>query len=805
MTKWILPYQEITLEDLPAVGGKNASLGEMVRHLSAEGIRVPDGFAITSKAYWDFLDAAKLRPQLQSLLAGLDIQNFDNLHSIGVQARTLLLQAKLPADIVAAIGEAYTLLCDGDDNFQVAVRSSATAEDLPEASFAGQQESYLNIRNLPELLDACRHCYASLYTDRAIKYRIDNGFDHNDVALSIGVQKMVRSDKGSAGVCFTLDPETGFDQVILITGSWGLGENVVQGAVNPDEYYLFKPSLAKGKFPIIARKLGSKAMTMVYAEDGGASRSRSVGVSQTIVNLETPKKLQQRYVLSDQDLIELGQWCARIEAHYGKPMDIEWAKDGLSGEMFIVQARPETVHSQQREAYRYQSYTLESTSKVLATGKNIGERIAAGKARVLESPAEIDRLMPGDVLVTSSTNPDWDPILKKAAAIVTDKGGRTSHAAIVAREIGAVAVVGTGDGTKKIKDGQDVTVSCIDGSAGLVYEGILNWQEELIDTAELVLPQRTQVMLILADPDQAFKLALLPTQGVGLMRLEFVINNSIKIHPMALVRYPQLADPKALRQIDELTRDYADKQQYFVDKLAEAVATIAAAFYPREVIVRMSDFKSNEYANLIGGREFEPHEENPMIGFRGASRYAHERYREGFALECQAMKRVRETMGLDNLKLMIPFCRTLAEADLVLKTMAENGLTRGEQGLEIYVMCEIPSNVLLAEDFAERFDGFSIGSNDLTQLTLGVDRDSELMLASFDEQNKAVKRLISMAIQTAREKGRHIGLCGQAPSDHPEFARFLVAQGIHSISFNPDALLKGIENIVAAETDTQAP
>ncbi|MEZ0369329.1 MAG: phosphoenolpyruvate synthase, partial [Candidatus Sericytochromatia bacterium] len=774
MRDWILPFKEISLTDLPEVGGKNASLGEMIKQLSPQGIQVPDGFAITSQAYWDFLATNELKPRLGELLAGLDTENFSNLHQIGVEARSLVLEARLPEMLQVAIGRAYQELKEKEPGLQVAVRSSATAEDLPDASFAGQQESYLNIRTLTELIEACRHCYASLFTDRAIKYRCDKGFDHMQVALSIGVQKMVRSDKASAGVCFTLEPETGFDQVILITGSWGLGENVVQGAVNPDEFYVFKPSLEAGKYPIISRRLGSKAQTMVYAEELLGGQHRSTGVSRTTVNLPTARQKQEQYVLSDAEVIQLARWCRQIESHYGRPMDIEWAKDGLSNQIFIVQARPETVHGRQRSAYQYHAYQLLEKGEILARGKNIGDKIATGRARILHSPADSDQLAPGEVLVTEITNPDWDPILKKAAAIVTDKGGRTSHAAIVARETGTVAVVGTGDGTTRIRDGQEVTVSCIDGHAGLVFAGQLKWQEDVIDTSQVQLPEKTQVMLILADPSQAFKLSRLPSAGVGLMRLEFVINNSIKIHPMALVRYPKLASTAAISQIAALTKDYADKQLYFIDRLAEAVATLAAAFYPREVIVRMSDFKSNEYANLIGGREFEPEEENPMIGFRGASRYDHPRYREGFRLECLAMKKVRDEMGLNNVKLMIPFCRTLAEADQVLAAMAEYGLRRGENALEIYVMCEIPSNVILAEEFAERFDGFSIGSNDLTQLTLGVDRDSEIMLASFDEQNPAVKKLIAMAIGAAHAKGVKIGLCGQAPSDHPEFARFLV-------------------------------
>ncbi|MBF2054473.1 MAG: phosphoenolpyruvate synthase [Candidatus Sericytochromatia bacterium] len=793
-------FAEISLTDLEEVGGKNASLGEMFQKLGAKGIRVPDGFATTSAAYWALLDGNGIRQPLVDLLQQLDREHFSNLHAIGVQARALMLQARMPEAVQADILSAYAALQAGHTGpLQVAVRSSATAEDLPDASFAGQQESYLNIRNAEELLEACRHCYASLFTDRAIKYREDNGFEHMKVALSIGVQKMVRSDKGAAGVCFTLDPETGFENLILITGAWGLGENVVQGSVNPDEFYLFKPALKAGKYPLISRKLGDKALTMIYAEDAVAASRRSVGVSHTIVNRETPPVLQRRFVLSLEEVIELGQWCQQIEDHYGKPMDIEWAKDGLTGEMFIVQARPETVHSQQGSGYQYHHYQLLESGPVLVTGKNIGDRIAAGRARVLQSPAEIDKVQPGDVLVTDITNPDWDPILKKAAAIITNKGGRTSHAAIVAREIGAVAVVGTGHATERIRDGQLVTVSCIDGTVGQVYDGLLKWDEQIIDTQNVALPDKTKVMLILADPEQAFKLSRLPSHGVGLMRLEFVINNSIQIHPMALVRYPDIPDPAVKAEIEALTLQYPDKKQYFVEKLAEAVGTIAAAFYPRPVIVRMSDFKSNEYANLMGGKAYEPHEENPMIGFRGASRYTHPRYREGFALECAAMKRVRDEMGLNNVKLMIPFCRTLEEGRQVLLTMESLGLKQGENGLEIYVMCEIPSNVILAEDFAELFDGFSIGSNDLTQLTLGVDRDSEIMLDSFDEQNPAVKRMITTAIAAARAKGVHIGLCGQAPSDYPAFAQFLVEAGIDSISFNPDALLKGIENIRQAE------
>lgn len=799
MNAWIKKFSEIRLRDIDQVGGKNASLGEMYQSLGEQGIKIPDGFAITSKAYWHFIEHNHLRDKLGALLKTLDTRNFSNLHAIGVHARSMLLHAEIPEDLQQFIIGAYRQLADLNPQLQVAVRSSATAEDLPDASFAGQQESYLNIRNEEELLVAARSCFASLFTDRAIKYREDHGFDHMKVALSIGIQKMVRSDKASSGVCFTLEPESGNEQIILITGSWGLGENVVQGTVNPDEFYLFKPALAQGKYPIINRKLGDKELTMVYAEDAPQNSTKTVGVSHTIVNLPTPAKKQDQYILNDSELILLGEWCKIIEDHYHTPMDIEWAKDGLDNEIYIVQARPETVHSQDHNAYQYHSYTLKAKSPVLVTGKNIGDRIAAGKARLLNSPTEIDRVQEGDILITQITNPDWDPILKKVSALVTDKGGRTSHAAIVARETGAVAIVGTGNATSVIQDGQEITVSCIDGTIGQVYDGILDWEEEVIDTSEVHLPKQTDVMLILADPDQAFKLAKLPNRGVGLMRLEFVINNSIRIHPMALVNYPRLKEPADVKKIAALTHHYPDKGVYFVEKLSEAVATIAAAFSPYDVIVRMSDFKSNEYANLIGGREFEPHEENPMIGFRGASRYYNPRYKAGFQLECLAMKRVREEMGLTNVKLMIPFCRTIEEGKQVLKTMEEFGLKQGENGLEIYVMCEIPANVILAEEFADIFDGFSIGSNDLTQLTLGVDRDSEILTQSFDERNAAVMKMIDMAIQTAKQKGVKIGLCGQAPSDHPDFAQFLVEAGINSISFNPDALLKGIHNISEAE------
>ncbi len=793
-TDYILNFSTIGLRDISEVGGKNASLGEMFQHLVPQGINVPDGFAITATAYWAFLNHAQLRVPLVQLLNQLDHKDFSNLNEIGQQARKLIASASLPEDLQESIRQAFRLLQQKyTEPIQVAVRSSATAEDLPTASFAGQLESFLNISNEEELLEACQQCYASLFTNRGIKYREDNGFAHEKVALSIGVQKMVRSDLASAGVGFTLEPETGFDNVILISGSWGLGENVVKGAVNPDEYYLFKPSIKTGKVALINRKLGDKAQTMVYAPKDATSTG-----GEYTLNLDTPPEKRDSFVLSREEVEILGQWALYIEEYYERPMDIEWAKDGITGELYIVQARPETVHAIKKKATYVLTYKLKEKGEVLARGKNVGSKIAAGRTRILQSPEEIDKLQKGEVLVTEMTNPDWDPVLKKASAIVTDRGGRTSHAAIVARETGAVAVVGTHNATQVIQDGQEITVSCISGDEGIIYDGILSWEEKAIDVAHIAMPQ-TEPMFILADPDQAFQLAALPNRGVGLMRLEFVINNTIQAHPMALVRYPDLKDAEAKQKIELLTHRYHQKTDYFVDLLSHAVATIAAAFYPKDVIVRMSDFKTNEYANLIGGKEFEPFEENPMLGWRGASRYYHEGYKEAFRLECEAMRIVREEMGLENVKLMIPFCRTPEEGRKVVKLMADYGLKQGEKGLEIYVMVEIPSNVVLAEDFAEIFDGFSIGSNDLTQLTLGIGRDSEILANLFDVNNEAVKKMIADVIAIARKTHTKIGLCGQAPSDYPEFAQFLVKAGINSISFSPDALIKGIENINKAE------
>jgi pyruvate,water dikinase len=794
-TDLIKRFSDISLSDISLVGGKNASLGELYNQLTSKGVNVPNGFATTTHAYWKFLDENNILHSLTGILNKLDKQNFANLRETGMKARELILNGKLPEKLSEAIRQEYTHLYATHSLTEVAVRSSATAEDLPTASFAGQHESFLNIKGEEQLLDAVHKCFASLFTDRAIKYREDHHFDHLKVALSVGIQKMVRSDLASSGIAFTIEPESGFKDIIHISGSWGLGENIVQGAVNADEYYVFKPTFILGKNAIISKKMGTKAKTMVYSEKQNHDPEKS------IYNIDTPVEKQRQFVLTNSEINKIATWCLLIEQHYGKAMDIEWAKDGLSGELFIVQARPETVHSGNQ--FIFQEYKLTEKGAVITTGNAVGNKIASGVAKVLKSPAESDKIKPGDVLVTEMTNPDWDPILKKVAALVTSRGGRTSHASIVARELGVVAVVGASDALEKIQDGQSVTVSCAEGNKGVVYNGQLHWENKEIDFASVELPA-TSPMMILSDPDKAFKLSFYPNNGVGLMRLEFIINNAIQIHPMALVKFDSLKDVSAKVKIEQLTYSYPDKKHYFIDKLSQAIATIAAAFYPKEVIVRMSDFKTNEYSNLIGGKEFEPLEENPMIGFRGASRYFNERYKEGFLLECEAMKNVRENMGFTNVKLMIPFCRTIEEGKKVIQLMADNGLKRNEKGLEIYMMVEIPSNVILADEFAKIVDGFSIGSNDLTQLTLGIDRDSDIISESFDEQNEAVKKMIIWAILAAKKNGIKIGLCGQAPSDHPEFATFLVRQHIDSISFNPDALLNGIENITKAEKEIAA-
>jgi pyruvate,water dikinase len=793
MNKFTLDFNSVGIKNIAEVGGKNASLGELISNLSSKGINIPDGFATTSAAYWEFIYRNKLKDPLRELFDKLDRKNFTNLKDIGSAARELILNAKIPDEIVEEIEQEYNKMCEKHESLlDVAVRSSATAEDLPSASFAGQHDSFLNVRNKENVLKACLKCFASLFNDRAIKYREDSGFDHLSIALSIGIQKMVRSDMGCSGVGFTLEPESGFRDIILLSGIWGLGENIVQGAVTPDEFYIFKPTFMNGKNGIISKKLGAKEKTMIYTDIVDHQEGKTIG------NIETPKNKREEFVLNNEEINLLAQWCLIIEQHYKVPMDIEWAKDGITSDLFIVQARPETGRAK-NEPYKIHEFKLKEKGKVIVHGNSIGSNISAGIARILSSPKESDKFKEGEVLVTDITNPDWDPIMKKASAIITNKGGRTSHASIVARELGVTAIVGTGNATEIIKDGQSVTVSCAEGKGGEVYNGILKWEVKKIDLRNTQMP-KTQVMMILADPEKAFRLSFYPNNGVGLMRMEFIISDLIRIHPMALVKFDELKDLNAKVEIKELTKKYADKKEYFIDNLSQGIGTIAAAFYPKDVIVRMSDFKTNEYANLIGGKEFEPKEENPMLGFRGASRYYNERYREGFKLECEAMKRVRNEMGLTNVKLMIPFCRTVEEGKKVMSLMAEYGLKRGDNGLEIYVMAEIPSNVILVDEFAKIFDGFSIGSNDLTQLTLGIDRDSAIISELFDEKNEAPKQMMAKVIEGAKKAKSKIGLCGQAPSDFPEFAKFLVEQGIDSISFNPDAILKGIENILKAES-----
>ncbi|WP_426064678.1 phosphoenolpyruvate synthase [Flavobacterium sp. DSP2-3-1] len=797
--KHILFFNQIGIESLSKVGGKNASLGEMYNQLNPIGIAIPNGFAVTAEAYRLFRKENNLEQPLQELLMSLDTKDYSNLSSIGEKARNLILSATIPEETRAEIEVAYQSLGEqcGTRNLDVAVRSSATSEDLPTASFAGRMESFLNINGTQQLLEAIRRCYASLFTDRAIKYRYDMDFAKLDIAISVGVQQMVRSDKASSGVAFTIDPDSGFQNTVIINGCWGLGENIVQGTVTPDEWMIFKPTLENPDLnPMLKKQCGRKEFTMIYSDT-----SKSSSAENTIVNTETTLEKQNQFSLIDEEVIQLSRWCVKIEKHYQKPMDIEWAKDGLNNQLFIVQARPETVHGKKNKQVR-EIYTLKEKSTLLTKGIALGDKIASGKARILNNPQEGALLQNGEIIVTDLTNPDWDPIMKRASAIITNKGGRTSHAAIVARELGTVAVVGCGDATATIQNGQEITVSCSEGKVGNIYDGKLKWEITEQDFSKLEMP-KTDPMLILADPERAFELSYYPNQGVGLMRMEFAISNTIKIHPLALCEPEKIQDENVKLEIAALTIGYEDPKKYFVDKLAEAVAIVAAAFYPKEVIVRMSDFKSNEYANLIGGKYFEPDEENPMIGFRGASRYYSDFYRKGFALECEAMKKVRNEMGLHNVKLMIPFCRTVEEGERVLAEMAKNGLIQGINGLQVYVMIEIPSNVLMADDFAKLFDGFSIGSNDLTQLTLGLDRDSALVSYLFSEENSAVKALIKETIRVAKRYEIKVGLCGQAPSDSPEFATFLVNEGIDSISFNPDALIKGIENILEAEQKTK--
>ncbi|MFP3912109.1 MAG: phosphoenolpyruvate synthase [Desulfobacteraceae bacterium] len=787
---YVVWFEDLSSEDVSKVGGKNASLGEMIGTLKDEGIRVPDGFATTAEAYQEFLEQAGLQDAIQqSLTEYRDEQKA--LDQVGRTIRGRFLNVSFPEEIEEAVKAAYHQLCDRYDTEQVdvAVRSSATAEDLPDASFAGQQETFLNVTGTHELLDACRKCYASLFTDRAISYREEKGFDHMKVALSIGVQKMVRSDLSGSGVMFSIDTETGFPHVAVINAAWGLGETVVQGMVNPDEYRIFKPLLHKDSFrPIIEKTLGEKEKKMVYATGG----------TKTTKTIQTPKTEVRRYVLEDPEILQLAKWAARIEDHYQMPMDMEWAKDGETGELFIVQARPETVQSQ-KESSLLKTYTLEEEGEKLLTGLSIGEAIAAGKVCRIKSAEQINEFEEGAILVTEMTDPDWVPVMKKAVGIITDHGGRTCHAAIVSRELGIPAIVGTGEATDVLKTGQEVTLSCAEGDEGFVYQGILKYEEAEVNIED-VPETRTRVMMNIASPAAAFRWWRLPCDGIGLARMEFIINNIIKIHPMALIHLDRLKDQEARKTIRKMTALYEDKTEYFVEHLARGIAKIGASQYPEPVIVRMSDFKTNEYADLIGGKEFEPKESNPMLGFRGASRYYSDRYREGFALECKAILRVREEMGLENVLIMIPFCRTLQEADRVLEVLEENGLARGKNGLEVYVMCEIPSNVTLAEKFAERFDGFSIGSNDLTQLILGVDRDSSELADIFDERNEAVKQEIRRLLQSARKTNSKVGICGQAPSDYPDFAAFLVQEGIDSISLNPDSVIPVKKRIAEVES-----
>ncbi len=782
---FILWFDQLCIEDVPLVGGKNASLGEMYRNLTQKGVKIPNGFAVTAAAYRYLLEKTGAKDKIREILADLDTSNMDNLATHGQKVRDLIRNLEFPPELKDCIVEAYGNLCKQyGENTDCAVRSSATAEDLPDASFAGQQETYLNVTGAEEIIDNCKKCFASLFTNRAISYRQDKGFDHFSIALSIGVQKMVRSDIACSGVMFSIDTESGFRDAVFLTAAYGLGENVVQGAVNPDEYYIFKPTLKKGFRPIIQKTVGEKKIKMIYTKD----------YKHPTKNVDVPLEDRKKFVLTDDEILELAKMACKIEDYYtdkrGKytPMDMEWAKDGVTNELFIVQARPETVHSQ-KDVNKLKEYVLEEKGEVIIEGKSVGEMIGQGKAHVIKEVHQINQFQKGEVLVTDMTDPDWEPIMKIASAIVTNRGGRTCHAAIISRELGIPCVVGTQNGTEAIHSREDVTVDCSQGSAGYVYRGLLPFR---IDEHNLSnMPKtKTKIMMNLAAPDQAFEQSFIPNSGVGLAREEFVINNYIKVHPLALMMYDQVNDEEAKKKISELTYNWEDKSQYFVDRLAEGVGMIAAAFYPKKVILRLSDFKSNEYANLIGGEQFEPVEDNPMIGWRGASRYYSEKYKHAFGLECKAILKVRNEMGLDNVEVMIPFPRTIEETQKVIDTMAEFGLKRGENGLKVIGMCEIPSNVILAEEFLEVVDGFSIGTNDLTQLTLGVDRDSELVAHVYDERNPAVKKLVKQVIEACNKKGKYIGICGQAPSDYLEFAEFVVECGIQTMSLNPDTVIK---------------
>ena len=774
MTEVVIPFERLGMHDVETVGGKNASIGEMIGSLSRLGVKVPGGFATTAAAYRATLAHEGLDERIRKALADLDVDDVVRLAEVGAQIRSWILAAPLPPALEQAVREGYRLF---GANAAVAVRSSATAEDLPEASFAGQQETFLNVQGEDAVLEAMRHVFASLFNDRAIAYRVHQGFDHSQVALSAGIQQMVRSDLGASGVMFTLDTDSGFRDVVFVTASYGLGETVVQGAVNPDEFYLYKPALRAGRRAVLRRNLGAKAIKMVYGEPGSKERVRTVDVA-------IPDR--QRFCLDEQDLVTLSKQALIIEEHYGRPMDIEWGKDGSTGEIFILQARPETVQS--RTGRTIQRYTLSKRSKILAEGRSIGQRIGAGPARVISDVSQMARVQPGDVLIADMTDPDWEPVMKRASAIVTNRGGRTCHAAIIARELGIPAVVGCGDATTAIREGTAVTVSCAEGDTGFVYEGALDFERKQIELDGLP-PSPVKIMMNVGNPDRAFDFASIPHRGVGLARLEFIINRMIGVHPRALLEFDRL-DAALKSEIEAQMAGYTDPVGFYVDKLSEGISQIAAAFSPEPVIVRLSDFKSNEYANLIGGRLYEPHEENPMIGFRGAARYVDESFRPCFELECRALRRVREEMGLTNVWIMVPFVRTVAEAAKVTELLAANGLKRGENGLKVIMMCELPSNAVLAERFLEYFDGMSIGSNDMTQLTLGVDRDSGIVANHFDERDEAVKAMLSMAITACRNAGKYVGICGQGPSDHPDLARWLVAQGIESISLNPDTVVE---------------
>lgn len=784
---YVIPFEELRMADVEIVGGKNSSLGEMISQLHSKGVRVPTGFATTALAFRDFLDHHQLTQKIIERLVGLNTDDVKALAAAGQDIRSWIVQVPLQERLEAEIRVAFAKL-DADGKGSFAVRSSATAEDLPDASFAGQQESYLNVVGIEDVLIRIKEVFASLYNDRAISYRVHKGFLHAEVALSAGIQKMVRSDKASSGVMFTLDTESGFNDAIFITSSYGLGETIVQGAVNPDEYYVFKPSLRNGKFPIIRRNLGSKLIQMRFTQPGEDGRVKTVDV---------PLESRNRYSLNDDDVIELAKYALIIEEHYQRPMDIEWGKDGIDGKIYILQARPETVRSQSGNTVELK-YQLKGNSTVLTHGRAIGQKIGAGPVRIIHDPSEMDRVQPGDVLVADMTDPNWEPVMKRASAIVTNRGGRTCHAAIIARELGVPAVVGCGDATEVLKEGAMVTVSCAEGDEGKIYDGLI--ETEVSEVHRGVLPQiPVKIMMNVGNPQLAFNFCQIPNQGVGLARLEFIINNNIGVHPSAILQYPNV-DSDLKIAVESVARGHASPQAFYVDKLAEGIATIAAAFYPKPVIVRLSDFKSNEYKKLIGGSRYEPDEENPMLGFRGASRYLSADFAKAFEMECIAIKRVRNDMGLSNVEIMIPFVRTVKQAEKVIQLLAANGLKRGQDDLKIVMMCEIPSNAILAEEFLEHFDGFSIGSNDLTQLTLGLDRDSgmELLAIDFDERDPAILYLIEKAINACLSKGKYIGICGQGPSDHPDFARWLMAKGITSISLNPDTVIKTWEDLAKA-------